>query len=188
MPKPRLREFDRQLRSETAPKLANYDFVPGDHRTFRRVVPHEGTVSTQIIEFQVGTKSFSGMFTVNLGVFNPEYTPKPLPAQTDEPHSYDCLFDLLSKRLGFLRTPRTTLLDRLLGRRPIAEDYWWKQHADARSMKNELADVEQLLLTDGLEWLRDHTSLCALHSALEILEWRKRRLSTSDLENPPRGS
>jgi hypothetical protein len=186
MSQKRLREFDRQLRAEVRPKLSRDNFTLGDNRTFRRLVTHEGTISTQIVEFQVGREGFSGKFTVNLAVFNADFTSEPLPVSKTEPHSFDCRSDLV-QRLGFFRAPHLTLLDRLLRRKPIASDYWWTQHENAQFMRREMADVERLLFTQGLTWLGTHTSLSAFRWAVRQQELRKAWIVAFGSANPPPG-
>ncbi len=148
-----LREFDRQLRSEIRISLSRQGFSHGQGRTFRRLVEHEGTCSTQIIEFQVGAKSrYFGLFTVNLALFNPEYLPEPGQKPEHEPQSWDCYLDLV-QRLGFFRTPTRGLIDRVMGRRPEPSDHWWCQSGNPSIMQTELAEVMNLLLSHGLNWL-----------------------------------
>ncbi len=47
-------------------------------------------------------------------------------------------------------------------------------------MRRELIDVEELLLTYGLEWLETHTNLSAFRWANDQLELRKLRKTVSD--------
>ena len=172
MPSAALREFDRQFRAEAVPALAAHGFTLGDCRAFRRVVEHEQTRSTQIIEFQVGHEGWSiGRFTVNLAVFNPAHLPPSWPMPDGEPQSPDCLSDLV-QRLGFFRRPARGVVDRILGRRPQPRDHWWRQSEDPRVMRAELAEVTRLLLTHGLAWLSTRTSLAAFRWALRQLERR----------------
>ncbi len=178
MSRKRIRQFDRQLRAEVAPKLLQRNFTFSD-RTFRRAVTHEGTISTQIVEFQVGQKRLSGKFTVNLAVYNADVSSQSLSPSTTEPHSYDCQFDLV-QRLGFFRPPQLTLFDRLLRRTRIATDYWWMQHENAQLMRRELNDVEEVLLAHGLTWLETHTSLSAFRWARRQRELRKLKKLASD--------
>jgi hypothetical protein len=173
MPSDALREFDRQLRADVVPALAAHGFTLGEWRIFRRVVEHEQTRSTQIIEFQVGRKGWSiGRFTVNLAVFNPDHLPPSWPIPDGEPQSPGCLSDLV-QRLGFFRQPDRGLVDRVLGRHPQPRDHWWRQSDDPRLMRTEFAEVTSILLTDGLGWLGARTSLTAFRWALRQLERRK---------------
>jgi hypothetical protein len=173
MPSAALQEFDRQFRAEVVPALFAVGFTLGEWRIFRRVVEHERTQSTQIIEFQVGRTGWSiGRFTVNLGVFNPDHLPPSWPIPDGEPQSPGCLTDLV-RRLGFLRPPDRGLVDRILGRRPEPRDYWWHQSDDPRVMRAELAEATSILVSDGLGWLSARTSLAAFRWALRQLERRR---------------
>jgi hypothetical protein len=173
MPSAAIQEFDRQFRAEAVPALSALGFTLGEWRTFRRVVEHERTQSTQIIEFQVGRTGWSiGRFTVNLAVFNPDYLPPSWPIPDGEPQSAGCLTDLV-QRLGFLRPADRGLLDRLLGRHPEPRDHWWHQSEDPRVMRTEMADATGILVSDGLGWLSARTSLTAFRWALRQLERRK---------------
>lgn len=173
MPSVALREFDQQFRADIVPALAAHGFTVGDGRIFRRVVEHEQTRSTQIIEFQVGHKGWSiGRFTVNLAVFNRDHLPPSWPIPDGEPQSPECLSDLV-QRLGFFRHPDRSIVDRILGRRPRPRDHWWRQSEDPTVIRNEFADVMGLLLTDGVGWLGVRTSLTAFSWALRQLQRRK---------------
>ncbi len=155
------------------PALAAHGFTLGEGRIFRRVVAHEQTRSTQIIEFQVGRQGWSiGRFTVNLAVFNPDHLPPSWPIPDGAPQSPDCLSDLV-QRLGFFRQLNRGLVDRVLGRRREPRDHWWHQSDDPRVMGKELAEVMTILMTDGLGWLRTRTSLTSFRWALTQLERRK---------------
>ncbi len=173
MPSEALREFDRQFRADVVPALAAHGFTLGEWRIFRRVVEHEQTRSTQIIEFQVGHKGWSiGRFTVNLAVFNPNHLPPSWPTPDGEPQSPECLSDLV-QRLGFFRPPARGIVNRMLGRCPEPRDHWWCQSEAPRVMRKELAEVTSILLSDGLRWLDARTSLTAFRWALRQLERRK---------------
>jgi hypothetical protein len=168
-----LRVFDRQFQEVVAPTLAARAFNLDDEQVFRRVVEHDATRSTQIIEFQVGQEGWSiGRFTVNLAVFNRDYLPPSWPIPDGEPQPPECLSDLV-QRLGFFRTPRRGMIDRILGRRERPRDYWWRQYNDPRVMRKEFAEVMNILLNVGLHWLDTRTSVTAFRWALRQLERRK---------------
>lgn len=169
----RLHEFDHQLTSEIRPKLNAYEFEAGDERTFRRGVKHEGTQSTQLIEFQIGLKGWSvGRFTVNLAVFNPDCFSDIRSESETQPNSWDCSSDLV-QRLGFFRPPHRSVFDRLWRRKAQPKDYWWHQHDVPAAMRSELADVMDILSTQGFAWLDTYTSLDAFRWAARQLERRK---------------
>lgn len=162
-----------QFRADVVPALAAHGFTLREWRIFRRVVDHEQTRSTQIVEFQVGHRGLSiGRFTVNLAVFNPDHLPPSRPIPDGQPQSAECLSDLV-QRLGFFRPPDRGVVDRILGRRPQAHDHWWRQSEDPRVMRKEFAEVLSILLTDGLGWLGERTSRTAFRWALGQLERRK---------------
>jgi hypothetical protein len=168
----RLREFDRQLKNIAGATLSTNGFVFRDGRVFRRTVQHEGTTSWQLIEFQVGQRNFAGRFTVNLGVFNPDHLPVFRTGGRAEPHCVDCLSDL-RQRLGFFRPPNRSFKDRILHRTPVPCDYWWFQNADPKTMRDEMSDASETLVTFGLTWLSSRTSLTAFRWAARQLERRK---------------
>ncbi|HEY7118518.1 MAG TPA: hypothetical protein VH475_18150 [Tepidisphaeraceae bacterium] len=173
MPSAALREFDRQFGADVVPALAAEGFTLGEWQIFRRVVEHERTRSTQIIEFQIGQKGWSiGRFTVNLAVFNRDHFPPSWRVPDGEPQSPECLSDLV-QRLGFFRPPDRGVVDRLLGRCPQPHDHWWRQSEDPRVMRKEFAEVMSILRTDGLGWLGARTSLTAFRWALRQLDRRK---------------
>lgn len=125
---------------------------------FRRRVEHEGTVSTQVIEFQVGVRSLAGRFTVNLAVFNRTYARASTLRDPDAPFLFDCPHELF-QRLGSSAPRRRSVLDRLLGRRGGARDYWWAQEVDEGRMVGTLKEVLELLTGRGISWLEQQTSL-----------------------------
>ena len=168
-----LREFERQFRSNVVAALSGHGFMLGEARTFRRALKHEQTQSSQIIEFQIGRKGSSiGRFTVNLAVFNRDYLPHSWSVPDGEPQSPDCLCDLV-QRLGFFRQPHRSVVDRALSRYPKASDHWWRQSDDPQIMHAELAEVMNILLAEGFQWLNTRTSLVSFRWALRQLERRK---------------
>lgn len=154
----RLRQLDRQLELLAKPMLAAHGFVAGKRRVFRRRVEHEGTVSTQIIEFQVGVRSLAGRFTVNLAVFNRTYARAGTLRDPDAAFPFDCPHEL-TQRLGFFVPPRRSVLDWLLQRRAGPRDHWWEQDEDEGRMVATLKEVLELLTGRGISWLEQKTSL-----------------------------
>lgn len=165
-------EFMQALSRHVAPELYQRRFAFDGERTFRREVEHEQTRSTQIIEFQLGGESLKGRFTVTLAVFNADYTPTDFGRSDGQPHSFDCLGDLVH-RLGFLRTPERSRWDRVLGRHPEPNDCWWKLSEIEHVMKAQLGDVMNVLMTRGLNWLDSRTTVAGFNWAVRQLERRK---------------
>jgi hypothetical protein len=164
-------EFDRQFRADVVPSLTARSFTLDDvGLTFRRVVEHDATRSTQIVEFQVGEEGWAaGRFTVNLGVFNRDHFPADRPEPDAAPGIVDCLHGLTC-RLGFFHQPRRNWVGRLLGGCSKSRDHWWERHDDPRRMRATFADVLGLLSTRGVDWLLARTTLTAF-------DWARREQS-----------
>lgn len=175
MAPPDLQEFDRQLLAEASPFLVSAGFVAGADRIFRRAVEHEGTHSIQIIEFQIGSRSMDGQFTVNLAVFNLQHLPAHWHKIEGEPESPDCMSDLV-QRLGFFRSPQPTLLDRLFKRQLTPHDHWWMLSAHRPKMQSAIREVLLLISTSGFDWLQSETSRAAFARALHCQLNRRRQL------------
>jgi hypothetical protein len=68
-------EFERHLQPVVSPSLEAAGFAYGGELTYHRAISHEGTMSTQLVGFQLGDKGLRGRFSANLGVFNLESFP-----------------------------------------------------------------------------------------------------------------
>ena len=162
-----LKALGAALRSSLEPMLAShgFSFEPGT-RTFRRAAGD----CTQILNVQVGVRSMEGRFTVNLGVFHPQYNAIVIHggALPDKPLEYQCV---VRERLSVLRD---TILTRYF--RPRIEkkdtflkfwlttptDEWWRFSSSEAQITSELAAVQRLLLERGLPWLQQHSDVAVL--------------------------
>ena len=169
----RLQQFDRQLKRVVVSALGAYGFALQGRRTFARSVKHDETESVQLIEFQVGTKSFIGRFTVNLAIYHESVCHGEPLAPGSLAGSWDCPSDLV-QRLGFFYQRPTGFWDRILGRKnPGPQDHWWNESADEDTMVATFQQIAELIVTKGLLWLNERTSRAAFRWALEELERRR---------------
>ncbi|MEX0939657.1 MAG: hypothetical protein WDZ59_17465 [Pirellulales bacterium] len=168
----KLRQFDRQLKAIAAPEMDRHEFVFDGRRTFRRDVRHDPSPYIQIVEFQIGTKSLSGRFTVNLGVYNESYQPEDQKRADGplQPSPAQCMSDL-SDRLGYFCDPPRGFWSRLL-RLPSQppHDYWWPQHENDRKMQSVLRQVIDCIIHRGIPWLDKM-------SCVEAFDWAKHELA-----------
>lgn len=174
MAAPRLRQFDRQLKRIALPRLVDQGFTSFPERVFSRSIEHEGTSTTQLVDFQIGIKgSFIGRFTVNLGVFNNEIVPVKHRLEHEYPVVSDCWYDL-RQRLGFFHVPEQSGIAKLLRRpKPSAHDYWWSQSEEEEQMTQAMLAVTSCLLENGIQWLDSRTSKEAFAWAKNELKRRK---------------
>ena len=170
----RLRQFDRQLKRLASPSLVEHGFTSFPQRVFRRSIEHEGTCTTQIIDFQIGIKgSFIGRFTVNLGVYNEDLMPEECRSGLENPIVPNCMSDL-TQRLGFFHIVEQSQIARLLRRpKPSTYDHWWAQSEDEAEMAQTMRAVINCLLENGLYWLDSRTSKEAFVWAKNELKRRK---------------
>lgn len=170
----RLRQFDQQLIRIAAPCIAEHGFSSFPQRVFRRNVEHEGTSTTQLIDFQIGIKGrFVGRFTVNLGVYNADLMPGELRLGHETPLVANCMSDL-TQRLGFFVIAKQSLIAKLLRRpNPAPYDHWWAQSEDETDMAQTMQSVTNCLLEKGLPWLESRTTREAFAWARHELERRK---------------
>ena len=187
MAESRLRQFDRQLERIATPRLVGFGFAPSPKRMFRRSIEHEGTSTTQIVDFQVGIKrAFFGRFTVNLGVYNEDLMPSHHRLGREDPAVSHCMSDL-TQRLGFFHVVEQSGLARLLrlpSRAP--HDYWWAQSQDESEMQQTMQLVTQCLVEHGLRWLDSRTTREAFSWACDELERRNAwKQQLTELKEPP---
>jgi hypothetical protein len=165
----RIRALTSVLRSQTKPVLAKDGFsFDSSSRTFRKVLGE----LVQIINFQAGVRFMEGQFTVNLGVFHPQFSAvEPWGSVPPKPHEYDCV---VRHRLSMLRPPGTVhsvfaLLPNGLLKRWLTtpRDRWWRFTDNEDQIKAELRDVEVLLKSRGLPWLAEHCNLAVVKEAYE---------------------
>ena len=142
--------FDKALREASVPALARFDFAFDGSRTFRLVAPDRKSV--QIINFQLGQRSLSGKFTVNLGVFLDADEPGTDPSKATESA---CPFERRS-RLGLVRP---VLFPRLAERPYLwlffgAKDKWWTFSSELPLTLRQVAAATDSITSYGLPWLR----------------------------------
>src|ERR1700722_5388280 len=122
----RVQQFDAAVKQLVVPALTDKGFTSNNRRRiFRRTTGDYRCHFVQIIQLQIGTKSRSGRFTANLGVFSPEFNHGVQERFISAPEVPDCFIEM-TKRLGFLFDPPQNLLGRILGLK-LSEpfDYWW---------------------------------------------------------------
>jgi hypothetical protein len=175
---PSLRQLvDRHAATELIRRGFVYD-PSGRLPTFRRhkVLPAVRVV--QLIEFQSGVKMGSfGTFTVNLGVYSPEWTTPPRGVSPDEAHSWNCMIEMWM-RLGHLAPPaRPHVLGRLLGISPAPSgDKWWPYRGQPADVERVFAEVVGLLVGEGQEWLDRSSTADAFQTARKVRDARVERL------------
>jgi hypothetical protein len=172
MSRARLAQLDRHIEEVIAPALARLGFSPSPRRSFHRNVSHEGTVTTQIVEVQVGVRSMAGRVTINLGVFNAAYLPSDWPAAAVPPLESNCL-PSLRERLGRVMRPSGWLARIGFGGR----DRWWRQSDSDESMRRTCEAMRTALMDPGLAWLEQQTSRTALETARAAVEAARRRIT-----------
>lgn len=168
------RQFDRQLELIATPSLVQQGFAIFPQRVFRRNIEHESTLTTQVIDFQIGLKRpFIGRFTVNLGVYNKDSMPAEYRSEHRVPIVPDCMADL-TQRLGFFHITEQSFIAKLF-RYPKSppHDHWWEQCEDETKMAQTMRSVMDYLSEDGLDWLESRTTKKAFEWAREELERRK---------------
>jgi len=173
MSSPRLKCLDQGIRQQLAQFLIAHNFeLEPSKRTFRR---KRGDF-TQIINIQLGSKSLTGKFTVNLGVFHPSAgSPIPGHPTPSDPGEADCPTEMRA-RLGMIRD---SMLGRLFRVRPDSSasflkswlstpfDKWWPYTDAPKQIERELASVIRLLEQHGLAWLESKSDLAVLDNALQ---------------------
>jgi hypothetical protein len=177
------KQFDQQVRKLIGPVITSTGYEFDGRRIFRRPIPFDTGTAIQIIEFQIGIKSLTGRFTVNLGVFSDSFHPQDWPPVCTGPRTSDCL-PAMWKRLGYFYDTPQSLLTTILGRtKPKRGDYWWDQHAGEREMINALQAPLKCLLDEGLPWLEKISCKEAFQWATSELarakKWKESR-STSE--------
>jgi hypothetical protein len=156
---------------EPAMSAQRFKYEPST-RTFRRP---SGTC-TQIVNFQAGVRSMEGQFTVNLGVYHPEFrlNAKHKPV-SDRPKENDCV---VRERLAMLREtpitryfrPRIHSTDTFLKWWLVTtDDKWWPFTEDEGQVRQQLESLRGLLLSTGLEWLERHSDLNLLKAEYDKL-------------------
>ena len=139
--------FDKALREIAVPALAQHGFAFDGKRTFRRV--SDAPRVSDIINFQLGQRSMSAKFTVNLGIFAEGDAPGVSVGQAKE---YDYLTQRRT-RIGSLMLKSPTLsklpwVGFLFG---VPDKWWWFSETYAQTRASVTAAVETLVTT-GVGW------------------------------------
>ncbi|WP_200335183.1 DUF4304 domain-containing protein [Thiocystis violacea] len=145
--------FDRALRAILREPMAQHGFGFDGSRTFRRHLA--GGAITQIVNVQLGQRSMSGKFTVNLGVYVPgEASANPAGLSGRKALEYHCAPNR-RERLGRLVPAPLPALQwlPLLGLFFGPKDIWWPFSAEPLRTERSLQRVRSLLTQRGLRWL-----------------------------------
>jgi hypothetical protein len=173
MSSPKLKIFYRQLMKSVSPRLTLAEFKFDEKRTFRRVLNCDRIPVCQIIEFQVGIKSLTGKFTVNLAVYSNSFRPSDWQDPGELPGSWNCLPGK-SIRLGRFYNRKRSLIERILRVPFSSHDHWWAQADKETTMDATFKDVTDLILGDGLAWLNENSEIASLRSSYDDLAIRRK--------------
>ncbi|WP_354549945.1 DUF4304 domain-containing protein [Rhodanobacter soli] len=140
--------FDRALREIAVPALSAHGFKFDGSRTFRRL-SQDRSVS-ELVNFQLGQRSMSGKFTVNLGVYADGDSPG---ISADQAKEHDCA-PARRTRLGPLIPTRFPALAKLpyIGFLFGPGDKWWSCSDDATQMGLVMPVVVNKIIQCGLPW------------------------------------
>lgn len=172
----RLRVFEQLLKVNVEPALEACQFLYDKSRTFRRSFRS----MTQIIEFQVGVRFMAGRFTVNLGVYSPNfYVGEGTPPGPHMARESNCLPEYRERLGPLIETPSTSLFERVLGRGarwwrdafPRA-DKWWRLSEDADKMRCTLEEVVGHIIGFGIPWLEARSDPLAMKECYDIVRSR----------------
>lgn len=158
------------IRNHVKSKLKDCGFSFDGRRTFRRL-DKEGALA-DLLDFQAGVRSLEGKFTVNVGIYAPQFYLGPDAAPPFErAKPYHCLHKYY-RRLGELRdTPLSRALSVLCGPRSLiavaftGNDKWWRISADEITMQKELEDVLKDFSRYGEKWFSLNHDMQALQAA-----------------------
>ncbi len=173
MTSPKLKIFYRQLKKSVLSRVTLAGFKFDEKRTFRRALNCGGISVCQIIEFQVGIKSLTGRFTVNLGVYSNSFRPSDWQDPGESPGSWNCLPGK-SIRLGRFYNKKRTLIEKLFRGPFSSSDHWWAQTEKETTMDETLNEVTDLILGAGLAWLNENSEIASLRSSYDDLATRRR--------------
>jgi hypothetical protein len=140
--------FDDALRRIAVPALAARGFAYDASRTFRRVSADGKHVD--LINFQLGQRSFAGKFTVNLGVFRADDNPG---IDVRKAKEYHCPISRRI-RIGLVVPSRMPGLASVpvVGFLFGGQDRWWRFSTDAARTGLEMQRVVGLVIEHGLAW------------------------------------
>lgn len=173
MTSPKLKIFNRQLKKIVSPRLTIAEFKFDEKRTFRRVLHCGGISLCQIVEFQVGIKSLTGKFTVNLAVYSNSFRPSDWKDPGDLPGSWNCLPGK-SIRLGQFYKRKRSLIERILRAPFSSSDHWWGQSEKETAMDATFNEVTDLILGEGLAWLDENSTTRSLRAAYDDFASRRK--------------
>lgn len=169
----KLKTFNRQLKKSVSPRLMSAGFAFDQKRTFRRILKFGDISVCQIVEFQVGIKSVTGKFTVNLGVYSNSFRPIDWNDCGELPNSWDCLPGK-SVRLGRFYKPKQSLIKRIFRVPVFSYDHWWAQAETEKVMDETFNEVSDLILGDGSAWFDENSTISSLRSAYDDLASRRK--------------
>ncbi len=151
MPKSeRIRTLEACIKRHLVPLLSveSFKYYPKT-RTFCRGVERSGC--TQIVYVQVGVRSCEGEFTVNLGVFYPDFRERARSREPrPHPREYECLWPL-RERLARFRSSWLNRIARSLIRDPTSwwqysfvtpRDRWWKFSSNEAQTSQSILSVQ----------------------------------------------
>lgn len=171
-------QFASAVREVAIPPLAALGFIHDARDVtpdviLRRPLTRDALDVVQIVEFQLGTGSLKGHFTVNLAVCSPRYSTGEPATDSTAPNPLDCLLDM-TRRLGFLLEPPRGPLARLLRRdRRQPSDRWWRMSARRRVMRKTLAGVTACIHRRALPWFEGMSCDVQFRRAMDLLQHRK---------------
>ncbi len=148
------------IRKQLAGRLIDQGYQYDGKKTFRRIDPSRGTI--RIVEFQVGARSLAGRFTVNLGVYAPQFALGPEPAASVEVATPTYCLPGFSERLGcVIEGAWMRFFSKLFGPpdgwwKHILygpRDRWWRYSENAETTTRQVAITAQLILGPGMQWL-----------------------------------
>lgn len=174
---PSLRHLvDRHAATELVRRGFVYE-VKGHLPTFRRHRPLPQARLVQLVEFQAGVKMGSfGTFTVNLGVYSPEWTVPPRNVDPELAHSWDCMAEMRI-RLGHLApVQKRGVLGRLLGAPSTPGDRWWPYRGTPVELRQTFATVLGLIVGSGEAWLDHNSDADAFEAARQARDARVTKL------------
>ena len=140
--------FDDALRLVVVPVLAKHGFKFDGNRTFRRLSADQRV--SELVNFQLGQRSLSGKFTVNLGVYVDGDSSGINVGQAKEHH---CPHDRRT-RIGHLIPAKLPVLAKLpyIGLLFGHRDKWWSFSGDIAQLRAILSTVVAKIVLYGLPW------------------------------------
>jgi len=146
--------FDECLLEVVSPKLGEIKFKFDKSRTYRRLINNQTVV--EIINFQLGQRSWEGKFTINLGVFSDDQAYEK-GVDLKKAYPYSCQYQ---NRIGCVLPPKSELLKDVpyIGMIFGSHDKWWRFSADKEFTLRQVNDVCEKIMNYGVPWLEAHSS------------------------------